>query len=66
MCLKIRRNIKNFKLPEIEKEKSVLKTIRIKLTSLNKIEELSKKSSISVNRIINECIEFALENMNDK
>lgn len=57
--------MKNFELPEIEKEKSVLKTIRIKLSSLNKIEELSKESKISINRIINECIEFALENMNN-
>jgi len=27
------------------------------------IEELSKKSGLSVNRLINECIEFALENL---
>lgn len=57
--------MKNFELPNTEKEKSVLKTIRIKLSSLNKIEELSKESKISINRIINECIEFALENMNN-
>lgn len=55
--------MKEFNLPNIDNEKSVLKTIRIKLTTLKKIEELSKGSNISVNRLINECIEFALDNL---
>ena len=45
-------------------EKSVLKTIRLKYETLQKIEELSKQTNISVNRLINECIEFALSNLN--
>ncbi len=53
----------NFKLPNIEEEKSVLKTIRLKLTTLQKIEELSVKTNISMNRLFNECIEFALDNL---
>lgn len=56
--------MKEFKLPKIEEEKSVLKTIRLKYTTLKKIEDLSKNTNISVNRLINECIEFALENLN--
>jgi len=55
--------MKEFKLPNLDEEKSVLKTIRLKFAMLQKIEELSKKSGLSVNRLINECIEFALENL---
>ncbi len=58
--------MKEFKLPNMDEEKSVLKTIRLKLTTLQKVEELSKETNISVNRLINECIEFALENLNKK
>lgn len=57
--------MKEFKLPKIEDEKSVLKTIRLKYTTLKKIEDLSKNTNISVNRLINECIEFALDNLNN-
>ena len=53
--------MKDFKLPKVEDEQSVLKTIRIKYSVLKRIEELSKVSNISVNKIINECIDFALD-----
>lgn len=56
----------SFQLPKIEEESSVLKTIRLKFITLKKIENLAKNSNISVNRLINECIEFALNNLNDK
>lgn len=56
-----------FKLPNIKEEKSVLKTIRLKRSTLQKIELLSKQENLSINRIINECIEYALNNLiNDK
>ena len=55
-----------FKLPNISEEKSVLKTIRLKIVTLKKIEKLAKKRDISVNRIINECIEYALNNISDE
>lgn len=58
--------MKEFKIPNIDEEKSVLKTIRLKFKTLQKIENLSKKNNISVNRLINECIEFALENSPEK
>lgn len=58
--------MKEFKLPNIDEEKSVLKTIRLKFATLQKIEELSKQTNISVNRLINECIEFALNNLTEK
>lgn len=56
--------MKDFKLPNVSNEKSVLKTIRLKYETLQRIEELSKQSNISVNRLINECIKFALNNLN--
>ena len=55
--------MQEFCLPTLEDEKSTLKTIRIKLSTLKKIEELSKTTKISVNRLLNECIEYALKNL---
>ena len=58
--------MKDFNLPNVEDEQSVLKTIRIKFATLKKIEEVAKESNLSVNRVINECIEFALNNLDSK
>ncbi|MBR2828821.1 MAG: hypothetical protein IKE70_06290 [Bacilli bacterium] len=55
----------NFKLPKENDQKSVLKTIRLKYKLFEKIELLSKQNNISINRIINECIEFALDHFTD-
>ena len=44
-------------------EKTVLKTVRMKLSTIQQIEELAKKNNMSINRLINECIEFALDNL---
>ena len=52
-----------FKLPDIREEKTILKTIRIKYITLEQLERISKKTDISVNRLINECIEFSLNNL---
>ncbi len=57
--------MKDFKLPKASEDKSVLKTIRLKNNTLKKIEKLSKQSNLSVNRIINECLEYALDNLVD-
>lgn len=54
-----------FKLPNINNEKSVLKTMRIKYTLLSKLEKISSVSNVSVNRLINECISFALDNLDE-
>lgn len=58
--------MEKFKLPSNEDEQSVLKTIRIKFATLKQIEELAKERNLSVNRVINECIEFALKNLESK
>lgn len=58
--------MEKFKLPDLDSEKTTLKTIRLKNATLEKIEALSKETNISMNRLINECIEFALNNLTDK
>lgn len=56
--------MEKFKLPNIDNEKSILKTIRLKLSTLRELEKLSIKTNLSINRIINECILYALRNIN--
>jgi len=58
--------VEKFKLPDIKEEQSVLKTVRIKVSLLKRVEKLSTSSDLSVNRIINECIEFALDNLSQE
>ena len=55
--------MKEFKLPNMADEKTVLKTVRMKLSTIHQIEELAKNNNMSINRLINECIEFALDNL---
>lgn len=57
--------MEKFTLPNLDEEQSVLKTIRLKQYTMNKINELSKQTNISVNRLLNECIEFALRNISE-
>lgn len=58
--------MEKFKIPTIKDEKSILKTIRIKISIYQKIEDLSEKNNISMNRLINECIEYALNNLEEE
>lgn len=58
--------MKSFQLPDLNEEKSVLKTIRLKFNLLKKIEQLSKETNLSINRIINECIEYALNHLDER
>ena len=57
--------MKKFNIPTAEAEKTIIKTIRIKLSTEEQIEKLSKTSGLSVNRIFNECIQFALDNLDN-
>lgn len=58
--------MEKFTLPNLDEEQSVLKTIRLKQYTINKINKLSKQTNISVNRLLNECIEFALRNLSEE
>lgn len=44
---------------------SVNRTIRMKPELFDKINQISEKTGVSFNKIINQCIEYALENMQD-
>lgn len=46
-----------------EKIKSINRTVRIKAEYFDKLMELSIKNDISFNKIVNQCLEFALENL---
>ena len=44
---------------------SINRTIRIKPESFEKLMDLSEKNNISFNKVINQCIEFALNNLEE-
>ena len=51
---------------EEEKISSISRTIRMKAATFDKINELNRKTGVSFNKIVNQCIEYALENMVDE
>ena len=57
--------MKKFINPNIEEENTITKTIRIKRNVANKLESLAVQNNITFNRLVNECIDFALENMEE-
>lgn len=57
--------MKKFKIPDIEKETTVTKTIRIKQNLVEELEELASKNNITFNRLVLECIKFAIENLDE-
>lgn len=57
--------MKKFIIPNIEEENTITKTIRIKRNVVNKLESLAVQNNITFNRLVNECIDFALENMEE-
>ena len=57
--------MKKFVIPKIEEENTITKTIRIKRSTANKLENLAINNNITFNRLVNECIDFALQNMEE-
>ena len=57
--------MEKFKIVNISTEKSVLKSIRLKYSSMERLEKLATKYNISINKLINECIEYALNNIEE-
>jgi len=56
--------MKPFKInTEDEKLSSVSRTIRMKAEVFDRINELNMKTGVSFNKIVNQCIEYALANM---
>lgn len=48
---------------EAEKISSINRTIRLKPEVFDKIMELSEQTGVSFNKIVNQCIDFALNSM---
>ena len=58
--------MEKFKITNISTEKSVLKSIRLKYSNIERLEKLSTKYNLSINRLINECIDYALNNLEEE
>ncbi len=50
---------------DTEKISSINRTIRMKPEHFEKIMEISEKNDISFNKVVNQCIEYALENLEE-
>ena len=48
-----------------EKTSSISRTIRIKTETYNKLMQLGEEYGISFNKLINQCIDYALENLEE-
>ena len=59
--------MKKFKInPDIDKIQSINRTIRVKAEYFDKLSLLSEETGVSFNKIINQCIEYALQNMENE
>ncbi|QEK16924.1 hypothetical protein LAJLEIBI_00933 [[Clostridium] hylemonae DSM 15053] len=47
----------------IKKSEMITKTFRLPAETLKKLEELAQKNNISLNNLIIQCCEYALENL---
>lgn len=51
---------------EDHKLQTINRTIRIKTGDYDKLMQLSEKTGVSFNKIVNECIAYALENLDEE
>ena len=51
---------------DIDKIQSINRTIRIKAEYFEKLTLLSEETGVSFNKIINQCIEYALKNIEEE
>lgn len=51
-----------FKIDTAERKiNSISRTIRLKAETFDRINEINRKTGVSFNKIVNQCIEYALE-----
>lgn len=50
---------------DAEKISSINRTIRMKPECFDKLMEISEKTGISFNKVVNQCLEYALENLDE-
>ena len=51
--------------PNAGKMTAINRTIRIRGDLFEKLSDLSEKHDITFNKLVNQCIEYALENLSD-
>lgn len=56
-------NVKNF-IPKTYQKDQI--TVRLNVTAIEKIDKIAAAMKLSRSELINQCVEFALENMSDK
>ena len=62
----MRINMKKFKIKNTSKSNdTITRTIRISGSTFDKIAELAEKNKLSFNNVINQIIEYGLENLED-
>lgn len=50
---------------DVDAIKSINRTIRIKPECFDKLMELAKKHNISFNKVVTQCLDYALENLEE-
>lgn len=50
---------------KVEKVENVTKTFRINKKLVDKLESICDEKNVSLNKLVVQCIEFALDNMED-
>ena len=59
--------MKPFKIDTTEQKlSSISRTIRLKAETFDRINELNLKTGVSFNKIVNQCIEYALDSMEEE
>lgn len=59
--------MKPFKIDtEEHKISAINRTIRLKSDTFDRINELAEETGVSFNKIVNQCIEYALDNLQDE
>ena len=59
--------MKPFKIDTTEQKlSSISRTIRLKVETFDRINELNLKTGVSFNKIVNQCIEYALDSMEEE
>lgn len=51
---------------EDDKISSINRTIRMKPDCFAKLMKISEETGVSFNKVVNQCIEYALENLSDE
>jgi predicted DNA-binding ribbon-helix-helix protein len=61
------KDVSKLKISKLEKKNdTIARTIRVSGKTFDKIEELAEKNKTSFNNVVNQIIEFGLENLDEE